>query len=99
MVGVSERAKEILLDRKLEANISDPEIGLRVATDPGGDWVLVADHPRSGDQVVEHAGVTVLLLSPEVQGALVGTRVDCVEMPGGALELALTPAGMSDGHA
>jgi hypothetical protein len=97
MVAVSRRAKELLLERKLEAKIIEPEVGLRVAPDPSGQWVLHADHPRHGDQVVEHEGVTVLLMSPYVQSALVGTEVDCVETPEGGVELALTRAGADNG--
>jgi hypothetical protein len=98
MVAVSDKAKELLLERKREANISDPDTGLRVAPDPTGQWVLLADQPRSGDQVVEHEGATVLLVSPDVQSALVGTTVDCMETSDGVMELALTPTGRYDGR-
>jgi Fe-S cluster assembly iron-binding protein IscA len=98
MVVVSERAKDLLLERKSEANISDPEMGLRVSADPGGQWILVADHARSGDQVVEHEGVTVLLLDPDIQSALAGTMVDCVQTTEGMVELALMRAGATDGR-
>ena len=98
MVAVSDRAKEFLLERRLEANIDDPEVGLRVAADPSGRWILLADRPQGGDQVVEHQGVTVLLVSPDVQGALVGTRVDCLETSEGVFELALRQAGTDDGR-
>jgi hypothetical protein len=93
MVAVSKRAKELLLERKLEANISDPEVGLRVAPHPSGQWLLLADHSRYGDQVVAHEGVTVLLVSPYVQSALAGTKVECLETAEGVVELALVPAG------
>jgi hypothetical protein len=83
-------------ERKQEADIHDAEVGLRVQADPGGEWVLLADHRRSGDQVVEHAGVTVLLVSEDVQSALAGTRVDCLETPDGTVRLALMQATAED---
>jgi Fe-S cluster assembly iron-binding protein IscA len=97
MVAVSERAKQFLFERRQAANINEPEAGLRVEPDPSGQWVLVADHPRSGDQIVEHEGVTILLVDPEAQGALVGAKVDCMETSEGVVELALTRAGSHNG--
>src|SRR6266508_182244 len=90
MVAVSERAKKILLEQKRAANIDDADVGLRVAAAPAGQWMLVVDEPRDDDQVVEYDGATVLLVDPEAQSALVGTEVDCVETPEGAVELVLT---------
>jgi len=97
MVVVTERAKQFLLERKQTANIDEPDAGLWVAPDPSGQWVLVADQPRSGDQIVQHEGVTVLLVDPEAQGALVGAKVDCLETPEGEVELALTRTGSDNG--
>lgn len=97
MITVSDRAKALLLERKRHADISDPAIGLRIAKGSRGRWILVADRPRSGDQVVEHAGVTVLLIGPDVQRSLAGTALDCVETSEGA-GLALTLAGTQNGH-
>jgi hypothetical protein len=42
MVHVTERAKELLLERKGSANIDDPETALRLARSPGGKLALVA---------------------------------------------------------
>lgn len=99
MISVSDRAKAfLLLERKLNANISDPGMGLRIAKEAFGEWILVADHPRSGDQVIQHAGVTVLLISPDVQRTLAGTTVVCVETPDGAQDLALTRARAQNDH-
>jgi len=90
MVAVSERAKQKLLEQKQAANIAEPEIGLRVAAAPTGQWMLVADHVRGDDQVVEHMGSTVLLVDPVAQQALDGVRVDCLETAEGDVELFLT---------
>ncbi|PYN76250.1 MAG: hypothetical protein DMD96_26380 [Candidatus Rokuibacteriota bacterium] len=90
MVAVSERAKQKLLEQKQAANIDEAEIGLRVAAAPTGQWMLVADHARDDDQVVEHKGTTVLLVDPVAQSALDGVQVDCVETAEGEVELILT---------
>ncbi len=90
MVAVSERAKQKLLEQKQAANIAESEIGLRVAAAPTGQWMLVADHVRGDDQVVEHMGSTVLLVDPVAQEALDGIRVDCLETAEGDVELFLT---------
>jgi hypothetical protein len=97
MVAVSERAKELLLERKRAANIAAREGGLRVE-EKGGEWVLVADRARSDDQVVEHEGVPVLLVGREVQAVLAGTRVDCVEARDGSLQLTLTRLRTQEGE-
>lgn len=83
MVIVSERAKENLFEQKLAANLEGEEITLRVAAGPAGQWVLLTDHPRDDDQVVEHRGSTVLLVDPAAQTALDGVRLDCVLTPEG----------------
>ncbi|HZO39387.1 MAG TPA: hypothetical protein VFE97_09215 [Methylomirabilota bacterium] len=51
--------------------------------------MLIADHARDDDQVVEHRGSTVLLVDPVAQSALDGVQVDCVETTEGDLELIL----------
>ena len=94
MVTVSERAKEQLLEQKQAANLEGEAVGLRVA-DANGQWMLVADHAREDDQVVEYRGATVLLVDPVAQSALDGVRVDCVETAEGA-ELILVALGGKD---
>lgn len=97
MVVVSDRAKQKLLEQKQAANIPEAEIGLRVAAAPTGQWMLVADHARTDDQVVEHMGSTVLLVDPVAQKALDGVQVDCLETDEGDIELFLT-ATTGDGE-
>jgi Fe-S cluster assembly iron-binding protein IscA len=89
MVTVSERAKERLFEQKEAANFGGAEVALRVAAGPTGQWMLIADHARDDDQVVEHRGSTVLLVDPVAQSALDGVQVDCVETTEGDLELIL----------
>jgi Fe-S cluster assembly iron-binding protein IscA len=96
MVTVTERAKERLLEQKQAARIEDAEIGLRVSADSTGQWMLIADHARDDDQVVEHRGSTVLLIDPVAQSVLEGTQVDCVETADGEMELVLGAATDDD---
>jgi hypothetical protein len=97
MVVVTKRAKEALLEKKLAANIKDRDVGLRVAADDNGDLVLVADRARADDQVIEHAGATVLLVGADAQGTLRGVTLDCQETPEGDKELVLARGGFVDG--
>jgi Fe-S cluster assembly iron-binding protein IscA len=89
MVTVSERAKERLFEQKEAANFGGAEVALRVAAGPTGQWMLIADHARDDDQVVDYRGSTVLLVDPVAQSALDGVQVDCVETTEGDLELIL----------
>lgn len=96
MVAVSERAKRMLLEQRRAANIDGVDVGLRVAAAPSGQWMLLVDEPRDGDQVVEHEGTTVLLVDPVAQSALVGAEVDCMETADGDIELVLSRAHPED---
>jgi Fe-S cluster assembly iron-binding protein IscA len=96
MVTVSERAKERLLEQKQAANLDGEAVGLRVAAGPSGQWILVADHAREDDQIVEYRGSTVLLVDPVAQSALDGVRVDCLETTEGDPELVLVAVDGED---
>jgi Fe-S cluster assembly iron-binding protein IscA len=89
MVTVTERAKERLLEQKRDANLKSEAVSLRVAAAATGQWMLVADHAREDDQVVEYRGSTVLLVDPVAQSALEGVRVDCAQTAEGDSELIL----------
>jgi hypothetical protein len=92
MVSVTERAKQLLLGRKLSANINDPEMGLRLARGPAGKLALFADRVKAGDQVVRHQDATVLLVDVELsEFILAGGTVDCA--PNGGTDLILTTPG------
>jgi hypothetical protein len=94
MVRVTERAKEALLQTKLSPRIQDPEVGLRLASTPGGSLALVADRVKAGDQVVKHQDSTVLLVQAELSElVLAGATVDCTETDEGRRELVLRRAG------
>lgn len=88
MVGVTERAKEALLQRKRLADIRSRDVGLRLAYVPSGEVVLLPDRVRAGDQVVKHEGSTVLLVDAELsEGLLAGRTVDCRDSRGGGSRL------------
>jgi hypothetical protein len=93
MVAVTERAKQVLLARKLSANINDPGVGLRLARRSGGKLTLFADRMKAGDQVVKHRDSTVLLVDAELSEIVLGGKtVDCTQR-GGRTELVLTTRG------
>jgi Fe-S cluster assembly iron-binding protein IscA len=93
MVHVTERAKEVLLERKRSANINDPDMGLRLARSPRGCLGLFADRMKAGDQVVKHKDSTVLLVDAELSELIfAGRTVDCAHT-GGRADLVLTTPG------
>lgn len=77
MLTATESAKEQLKETLL-ANTDDPEIGLRLTLEPGGQLGLVLGREQEGDQVVEHEGAKVLLvaseLAPAVDGVTLGVQ-------------------------
>lgn len=88
MVGVTDRAKEALLQRRRLADIRSPEIGLRLACVAPGEVVLVPDRVKAGDQIVKHEDSTVLLVDAELsEGLLAGRTVDCGDTGGGGSTL------------
>ncbi len=99
MVVVTELAKEALLQLRLRADIDQPEVGLRLAADPEGEWKLFPDRTKAGDQIVEHGGSRVLLIDRETSQILEGTRVDCKEAAKGTIELVITRSESGNGRA
>lgn len=93
MIGVTERAKEQLLEMKLSANINKPEVGLRLKPAATGEWQLFPDQAIEGDQVVEHGGSNVLLIGADASDALGDRQVDIQETAPGQVKLVLTRTG------
>lgn len=94
MVHVTERAKDVLLQRREAANIQDPGVGLRLTTETGGKVTLVMDKAKAGDEVVTHKDSPVLMVDPQVSAfVLAGRTIDCRETEGGRFQLVLTSAG------
>jgi hypothetical protein len=83
MIRVTERAKQLLLEKKRLANIADPEVGLRLERSTQGELALSADRMKAGDQVVKHEDSTVLLVDAELSEMIfAGRTVDCAEREG-----------------
>jgi hypothetical protein len=81
MLTVTERAKVTLARLKVEAQIEDEEVGLRLllaaSPEPGhGQFGLQADRPALGDHVVEYEGTKVLLVDEELADALADAVID-----------------------
>ena len=83
MVTVTERAHEELKKILLAADISEPEIGLRLTPTEPGQLGLIPDNEREGDQVVEYEGSKVLLVGTELTESLEGITIDCQDTPEG----------------
>jgi len=73
-----------------QAEATNPEEALRLIPTGEGELALVVDAPGEGDQVVEHEGVNVLLIGPELIDAVDGLVLDCMDTPQG---LQLTISG------
>jgi Fe-S cluster assembly iron-binding protein IscA len=75
MVTVTEGAKQVLKE-KLLAHTSEPDVGIRLESEPSGQLGLVLDRESEGDQVVEHDEMKVLLVAPELATKLEGITLD-----------------------
>lgn len=90
MLTVTESACQALKSI-LESTEPQPEQSLRLVEDQG-DYRLTLDTEREGDQVVEHAGETVLLVESEVRTELESIVLDLQDTPQGP-QLAFVPKG------
>jgi Fe-S cluster assembly iron-binding protein IscA len=97
MLTVTERAKVTLARLKLQADIQDDEVGLRLslaASDGAGrgQFGLSADRPSAGDHVVEYGGSKLLLVEEELADALADATIDA-ETTGEGEDLIITRPG------
>lgn len=76
MVMITTRAKETLAQIRASANVSDPDIGLRLEAANAG-FGLFPDREKPGDQIIEHDGDKILLIDDKLSEALAGARIDC----------------------
>ncbi len=83
MVTVTESARGELNKILSAADVSDPEASLRLALTAPGQFGLLTDKKREGDQVVEHEDSTVLLVGTELSEHLEGVTIDCQDSPEG----------------
>lgn len=97
MVNVTERAKEVLLQRKpphLPERAAGLRMVLRTAFAPSRRLSLVTDRVKAGDQVVTHKDCTVLLIDAKLSELLLaGATVDCRDAEDGRPQLVLRSSG------
>ena len=75
MLTVTEGAKQ-LLKGILTDHSDDPEMGVRLASDPQGQLGLVLGEEQPGDHVVEHQESKVLLVASELAPRLEEVTLD-----------------------
>ncbi|MEK7863215.1 MAG: hypothetical protein AAB295_08130 [Chloroflexota bacterium] len=86
MIHVTERAREILneiLKETLDEMLEEPDMVLRLGATDSGLGVYL-DKQNEDDQVVEHEGRAVLLISSELSTALGGKTIDAEEAADGS---------------
>ena len=89
MLTVTEGAKELLKDL-LAPHRDDPDFGVRLILKPQRQFGLVTGRKSPGDYVVEHEGLTVLLVGHEVADRLAELTLDTRDTPEGS-RLRLVP--------
>ncbi len=100
MLNVTDRAKETLVRlRAIAYDINDSDVGLRLLLSAGGgQFGLQVDRPKPGDQVVAHAGATILLVDEDLADALEDATIDA-ESAGPGDDLVITrPRGRGAGR-
>ena len=75
MLTVTKEAK-LLLKETLTKHSEDPQTGIRLSVNAGGQFTIVLDNESEGDQVVEHDGAKVLLVSSGLATDLEGSTLD-----------------------
>jgi hypothetical protein len=95
MIGITDRAKCVLLD--LRASIADekPNAALRLAMNGNCELEISIDVEKAGDVAVQHDGATLLLIEDTVSVGLAGSTIDCT--PDGGLRLTLSSRGHDNG--
>jgi Fe-S cluster assembly iron-binding protein IscA len=79
MITVTEVAKRELYRTLTGGGITDTAVGFRLDVQAPGEYSLVPDFEKEGDQVVEHNGSKVLLIDEELLKELEGIEIDCTE--------------------
>lgn len=76
MIHVTPHARNYLLALRNEANLSHPDMALRMVPGPPGRLGLLPGVRNPGDSAVTHGGLTLLLLDPAVASALDRATLD-----------------------
>ena len=82
MLTVTNNAKDKLMELLL-VNTDDREIGLRLTMELPGQFGLALDRGLPTDEVIEHEGLKLLLIEPELVGLLEGATLDAQDTPEG----------------
>lgn len=77
-LAVTKRASERMKELLDEQNDANGQV-LRLSPDGQGGLGLSLDEPKSGDQIVEHQGDTVMVLEPSVSDFLDQRTLDLTE--------------------
>jgi Fe-S cluster assembly iron-binding protein IscA len=83
MIGITERAKDVLVDLRQSVEVADPHAALRLAPNTTGQLELSVDVERDGDEVLQHEGAPLLVIAGNVSQGLTGSTIDCTQTPGG----------------
>lgn len=81
MIGITERAKDVLLDLRESIDVTYPDAALRLAPNIAGQLELSIDVQRDGDEVVQYEGQTLLVIASTVSQGLAGSTIDCTQTP------------------
>ena len=82
MVYITDRARA-QLKAATDQIVDESERRLRLGPTADGTLSVYPDRAQDGDQVVEHDGVTVLLIGEHVARALTGRMIDFEERESG----------------
>ena len=99
MIGITERAKDMLLDVRESMEIADPQATFRLESNSAGQLEVSVDRARDGDDVLEYRGTTLLVVADHVSQALAGSTIDCTQTPAGVQLVVNRPSGRDDGGA
>lgn len=97
MIGITDRAKGVLLDLRASLADAEPHAALRLATNGNGELEISVDVAKVGDVVVEHDGATLLVIEGAVSNGLAGATIDCTRTPDGGFSLKLYSRGHDNG--
>ena len=95
MIGITDRAKDVLLDLRASIADAEPSAVLRLATDGNGELEISIDVEKAGDVMVQHGGAPLLLIEGAVSVGFAGSTIDCT--PDGGLRLKLSSRGHDNG--
>jgi Fe-S cluster assembly iron-binding protein IscA len=82
MITVTDSAKQ-LLKETLSTHTDDPSIVLRLSFIAPGQFGFLLDKEAKGDQVVEHEGLKLLLVEPNLASMVDGVTLGVKDTPKG----------------